>query len=459
MLNKSNIRDYQLSLIKEIKARDKVLLAVDMGLGKTISCLTAIEESPAIKKVLIVAPKTVAETTWPDEFANWEHLKDLTYTVIKGTEKQRLKCLLNDTQFYIIGRDNMAWLYNSCNIDFDMLIWDESSSLKGAKVKTPTGNLSRFGALMKMTEKIKKVALLTGTPTPNGLEDIFGQILVIDRGEALGKSKNKFMEEYFIDRSHDSTYKIWEPRKSSYNEVMGKVEPLIIKMKSEDYITLPEFMPLNIYVEMDKKETELYHKLKEHFILNNDAGQAEIVAANKAVLTNKLLQCATGSVYRQDGTYRTFHTLKVDALKDLIEENPNETFLIFYNYKHERDQLEKTFKDILFLKDGDKLEGWVQQKIKKWNEGKIKLLACHPASAGHGLNLQHGGSIMVWVSLPWSLELYQQANKRLHRSGQLKNVRCYHILTKKTMDEHILKVLQAKDARQDLIFKLMRDLK
>lgn len=452
MLNKSNIREYQLNLIKEIKARDKVLLAVDMGLGKTISCLTAVEESPEIKKVLIVAPLRVAHSTWPDEFASWEHLNTLTYTVIKGNEKQRLKTLKEDTQFYIINRENMPWLYANCSINFDMLIWDESSSLKSAKLKTPKGELSRFGALMKMTETIKKVVLLTGTPAPNGLQDIFGQILIVDRGATFGKSKNKFLEEYFIDRSHDSTYKIWEPRKSSYKEVMGKIEHLIIKMKSEDYITLPDFLPLNIFVKMDEEQTKLYHKLKEHFILKDANGQEEIIATNKAVLTNKLLQICTGSVYREDGTYRTFHTLKLEALKELIEdeENEHENFLIFYNYQHEKEQLEKMFKDIKFLSDDN---------LKKWNDKKIKLLACHPASAGHGLNLQHGGSIMVWLSLPWSLELYQQANKRLHRSGQSKAVRCFHILTKNTVDEYILKVLQAKDARQDLIFKLMRGIK
>ena len=249
--------------------------------------------------------------------------------------------------------------------------------------------------------------------------------------------------------SHDSTYKIWEPRKNSYNEVMGKIEHLIIKMKSEDYITLPDFLPLNIFVKMDEEQTKLYHKLKEHFILKDANGQEEIIATNKAVLTNKLLQICTGSVYREDGTYRTFHTLKLEALKELIEdeENEHENFLIFYNYQHEKEQLEKMFKDVKFLSDDN---------LKKWNDKKIKLLACHPASAGHGLNLQHGGSIMVWLSLPWSLELYQQANKRLHRSGLSKAVRCFHILTKNTVDEYILKVLQAKDARQDLIFKLMR---
>lgn len=446
MLTKKDLRPYQINLVKKIKYMDRVLLAVDMGLGKTISCLTAIQEMPEIKKVLIVAPLRVAHTTWPEEFTGWEHLEKETFTVIKGTEKQRLKCLENDTRFYILNRENIPWLYANNSIKFDMLIWDESSSLKSAKLKTPKGSLSRFGALMEMTKSIDRVILLTGTPTPNGLQDIFGQILIIDKGATLGKSKNKFLENYFIDRSRDSTYKIWEARKTSYEEVMSKVENLIIKMKSEDYITLPDFLPINVIVNMEQKERLIYERLKEHFILKED----DIIAVNKAVLINKLLQCATGSVYKEDGTYRTYHTLKLEALKELIEENEHENFLVFYNYKHEKEQLEKMFKNVVFLK-GDK-------ELKDWNNKKIKLLACHPASAGHGLNLQHGGSIMVWLSLPWSLELYQQANKRLHRSGQSSNVRCFHILTKNTVDEYILKVLQAKDAKQELIFKLMKEL-
>lgn len=445
MRDKSDLRSYQLSLIKEIKDRSRVLLAVDMGLGKTISCLTSIEESPDLKKILIVGPKNVAQATWPDEFKEWEHTKDITFTLIKGTEKQRLKCLNEDTRCYIVNKELMPWLFLNSKINFDMIIWDESSSLKSAKLKTAKGEMTRYSALLKMSEKVKKLVLLTGTPTPNGLEDIFGQIRVLDEN-ALGKSKYKFLEKYFINKSRDPNYPIWVARGGSYNIVMEKVNHLVIKMKSDDYITLPDFLPINKYVEMDEKTKELYNRLENHFLLKDE----EIVASNPAVLINKLLQLNTGSVYKEDGSYKTFHTLKIDALKEIIEddENINENFLVFYNYQHEKEQLEKHFKDIVFLKGKD--------DIANWNDGKIKIFACHPASAGHGLNLQKGGNIIIWTSMPWSLELYQQANKRLHRSGQQNAVRCFHIITKNTVDEYVLKVLQNKDATQEMIFKLIK---
>lgn len=450
MFKKENLREYQISLINEIKAKDRLLLAVDMGLGKTVSCLTAIEEMPEIKKILVVGPKNVAQVTWPQEFKEWEHLENQSFTVIKGTEKQRLKALANDTRFYIVNREMIPWLYKNNSINFDMLIWDESSSLKSAKLKTDKGELSRYGALLKMVENIKKVILLTGTPTPNGLEDIFGQIRVLSE-EPLGKSKYKFLQEYFIDISR-ADFPIWKPRANSYNEVMGKVEHLVVKMKSEDYLKLPDFISINKTVIMDEEAQELYNKLSNHFVLKEE-NNIDIVATNPAILINKLLQLNTGSVYREDKTYRTFHTLKLEALKEIVEddENQNENFLIFYNFQHEKEQLQNTFKDVVIL-DGEKT-------IKDWNDGKIKFLACHPASAGHGLNLQKGGSIMIWLSLPWSLELYQQANKRLHRSGQKQAVRCFHIITKNTVDEYVLKVLQMKDATQNQIFKLIREIK
>ena len=269
--------------------------------------------------------------------------------------------------------------------------------------------------------------------------------------EPLGKSKYKFLQEYFIDISR-ADFPIWKPRANSYNEVMGKVEHLVVKMKSEDYLKLPDFISINKTVIMDNEAQELYNKLSNHFVLKEE-NNIDIVATNPAILLNKLLQLNTGSVYREDKTYRTFHTLKLEALKEIVEddENQNENFLIFYNFQHEKEQLQNTFKDVVIL-DGEKT-------IKDWNDGKIKFLACHPASAGHGLNLQKGGSIMIWLSLPWSLELYQQANKRLHRSGQKKAVRCFHIITKNTVDEYVLKVLQMKDATQNQIFKLIKEIK
>lgn len=451
MFKRTDLRDYQERLVNEIKQNKKLLLAVDMGLGKTISTLTAIEEMPGeISKVLIVGPKRVATTTWPDEFKNWEHLNDCTFQVINGDENKRLKQLDNNVKYYIINREMIPWLEKQRK-QFDMIVWDESSSLKAAKMKTPKGALSRFGALFKMSQSVKRVLLLTGTPTPNGVEDIFGQIAILDKGERLGTSKNKFMNEYFNDVSRDPNYSIWKPKHGSYGKIMEKVEDLILKMKSDDYIKLPDFIPIDYKIKLDNKLIKMYDEFANKAILefSNDDG---VIAQNPAVLIQKLLQFASGSVYKEDGTYEIIHEEKMKALREIVndDENKDENFLIFYNFQHEKDGLRREFgKDVTFLDKEGKL-------IKDWNEGKIKMLACHPASAGHGLNLQHGGSVMVWTTLTWSLELYQQANKRLHRSGQSKPVRCIRLLCSDTVDNIVLQALESKDKLQELVFKLMR---
>lgn len=455
MFTKENLRKYQLDLVNAIKKQDKLLLAVDMGLGKTISVLTAIEEMPEVKKILIVAPLRVAKFTWPDELKNWEHLKDITYTTIIGTPKQREKAINEDVRVYIINRENLNWLYENANINFDMVVMDESSSLKAAKMKTKTGTLTRYAALLKLSENSKKIVFLTGTPTSNGLQDLFGQIYPLDQN-VLGKSKNKFLQEYFLNVSRDPNYAIWQAKRGSFEVVMEKIKDLVIKMKTEDFLQLPDFLQIDKVIELDKKELDLYNKLSNDFILNIN-NDNEIVAENKAVLIGKLLQFATGCVYVDDlenapivnkRTYNIFHTKKYDALEDLIEENDTDNFLIFYNYQHELAELQSRFKDVRLLK--------TEQDLKDWNDGKIKIFACHPASAGHGLNLQHGGSLMVWLSLPWSLELYQQANKRLHRSGQKNTVRCFHLIVKDTVEQYVVKILNNKNATQDEIFKLIR---
>lgn len=430
------LREYQRYLVNKIKEKNRVLLAVDMGLGKTASCLFAVKELTDINKILIVAPLRVAQTTWPDEIEDWPEFKELTYTVIKGkTPAQRLKCLEKNTKIYIINKENINWLLENAKINFDMIIWDESSSLKNAKKKTPTGNLTRWGACLEFSKKAKRVVLLSGTPTPNGLMDLYGQIGILDFGERLGK-KTHFIEEYFNNISRFN-YPIYVARNGSYEKVMEKVHDLMVKMKSSDYITLPDFMPIEEKITIDLTE---YKELQKTMVLG------DVIAANKAVLINKLLQLSSGCVYNEDGSYKIYHEEKISKLKELVEEN-DENILLFYNFKHEKEQLQKHFKDIVFLKD--------EKQLKDWNDGKIKLLACHPQSAGHGLNLQHGGSVMVWLSLPWSLELYQQANKRLHRSGQQKPVRCYHFICKNTVDEYVYKVLNEKDATQEKILNLV----
>lgn len=454
MLKRTDLREYQERLVNEIKSNKELLLAVDMGLGKTISTLTAIEEMPSddIKKVLIVGPKRVANTTWPDEFANWEHLNSCTFQVITGDEKKRLKQLDNDVKYYIINREMIPWLHKQ-NKQFDMIVWDESSSLKAAKMKTPKGELSRFGALFEMSRKAKRLLLLTGTPTPNGVEDIFGQIAILDAGKRLGTSKYKFMTEYFNNISRDPNYAIWKPRPNSYNTIMNKVGDLILKMKSDDYIKLPDYIVVDHKIKLDKKLMDMYDKFQLDSVLNFNKDVADgVIADNPAVLIQKLLQFSAGSIYKEDGTYEIIHNEKMLALRDIIEsdENQGENFLIFYNFQHEKDALKREFgNDVTFLDKEGKL-------IKDWNEGKIKMLACHPASAGHGLNLQHGGSIMVWTTLPWSLELYQQANKRLHRSGQSKAVRCIRLLCHNTVDDNVAMSLVNKDKMQEFVFKLMR---
>lgn len=452
MRDKEEIRDYQLKLIEAIKTTDRILLAVDMGLGKTISCLTAIEESnDDFKKVLIVGPKRVAQETWPDEFNEWKHTNELKYTVIKGTPVQRLKCLEQDTRIYITNRENIVWLFNNSKIKFDTIIWDESSSLKGGSFTTKKGEMSRFAAACQFSARVKRFIALTGTPTPNGIIDIWGQIKAIDPenkkyNESLGSSKNKFCNKYFKDMSRDNNYQMWKPLDDSYIKIMNIINDSVIKMKSDDYIKLPDFIPINVNISLDQKELEVYNHLKDNLMTEN----RDIIAKNPAILINKLLQMTSGCIYKKDGTYNVYHTKKIEALKEIIDENPDENILLLYNYKHEKEQLKKYFKDIVFLKKAEDTTLWK-------NKG-IKLFACHPASAGHGLNLQTGGSVMVWMSLFWSLELYQQSNKRLHRSGQINNVRCYHLLAKGTADEKVLTALKNKDITQEEIIKLIRSI-
>lgn len=447
MRNKNDLRDYQKQMVKVIKEKDKVLLTVGMGFGKTATCLTAIEEMPEIKRILIVGPLLVAKLGWSDEIKEWEHLKDLDYAFIGGTSPQkRLDCLEKNenTRIHIINRENIVWLFENKLYDYDMVIWDESSSLKAAKKKTATGNLSRFGALLSFSLKAKKVVLLTGTPAPNGLQDLFGQVFILDQN-ILGKSKYNFLNTYFKDISRSNNFQIWQPLPNSFDTVMKKIEPYVLKLNDETILNLPEKIDIIKYVTMDGKIRKIYDDLKNNLVLEEG-----VVAQSPNILINKLLQLTTGNIYLEDGSYKNFHNLKLDVLEEIIDES-SENILLFYNYKHEREELAKRFKDVVFLDKDETL-------IRKWNNGEIKVLAIHPASAGHGLNLQYGGNVSVWLSLPWSLELYQQANKRIHRSGQKNTVRNIHLIIKNTVDEYVYKVLQDKDVTQEKIFNNILDI-
>lgn len=431
-----DLRPYQLDLANVIKEKKKVLLAVDMGLGKTISTLKAIYDIKP-KKVLIIAPLKVANLTWPNEIEDWDFTKDMSYSVVTGTEKNRLKQLAKNSQIDIINKESVVWLYEQ-KVDYDMIIVDESTCLKSAKTRTKTKSLTRYKAVELLCLNATYITLLTGTPAPNGIQDLYGQIKVLDNGQALGKSKTQFLMNYFNNISRSPTFPIWSIKKGAYEIIIDKLQHLMVKMKSEDYLELPDFVPIIKEYVMDDKLNKMYNNFKTDYIFE------DIVASNSAILTNKLLQLSNGSIYLPDKTYKTFHTIKIDALQGLIDENPDENILVFYNYVFEKELLAKNIEGIEFFNDNT---------FEKWNNKEIKIYACNPASIGYGLNFQDGGNIMVWLSLPWSLELYEQSNKRLHRSGQDKPVIAYHLLLKDTVDSKVYEALKLKRKVQDYIFE------
>ena len=416
---------------------------LDMGCGKSIITLTALWQlaldSFDIGKVLVIAPKRVAENTWPKELKKWDHLNGLTYSLVLGTQSQREEALQKKAAIYIINRENVAWLVENYKWDFDTLVIDELSSFKSNKAQ-------RFKALKKVRPKVQRVIGLTGTPAPNSLLDLWPQMYLLDMGERLGRFIGSYRERFFKpDKRNKEIIYSYKPRDGAEESIYSLINDICISMKAVDFLDMPDKICNRVEVSMDKKEKELYEKFKREMIITLKGD--EIDAINAAGLSNKLLQMANGAVYGENKKVVSIHDKKLDALEDLIEAANGKPLLVAYWYKHDLARISKRF-DVRTIQTSD--------DIDDWNAGKVPVALIHPASAGHGLNLQDGGSTIIWFGLTWSLELYQQLNARLWRQGQKNTVIIQHIITSGTHDEDVMRALESKDTRQSALIEAVK---
>lgn len=439
--NPHNYQAYSTDFIINHKAAG---LFLEQGLGKTVITLTAIwillYDYFDATKVLVIAPLRVARDTWSRECEKWEHLRGLTISKVVGSERERKMALYQKADIYVINRENVEWLIKNKEWDFDTVIIDELSSFKSPSSK-------RFRALKKVRHKIKRIVGLTGTPAPNGLLDIWSQIYLLDGGERLGRTYSGYRSRYFHPQKYvnggiPTDYQINE---DAEEKIYEKISDICISMKALEYLKMPECIFNKVPIELDEKEMKLYRQLERDLLLPLD--DSEVDAVNAAVLSNKLLQMAGGAVYDEFGDVKTIHDKKLDALEDLIEAANGKPVLVYYGFKHERDRIKNRF---------DVGEINTSEDIAKWNRGEMQIALCHPASTGHGLNLQDGGCTIIWFSMTWSLELYQQANARLWRQGQKQTVVIHHIIAKNTIDERVMIALENKDTSQAALIEAVR---
>jgi SNF2 family DNA or RNA helicase len=440
---------YQLHCVEHIIEHKYCSLFVDMGLGKTSATLTAIDQliydMYEIKKVLVIAPKRVAEDTWTTESQKWDHLKHLRLSLVLGSERKRKEALKADADIYVINRENVAWLvgFYGTAFPFDMLVIDELSSFKSAKSV-------RFKALRRTRPLIKRVVGLTGTPIPNGLIDLWPQLYLLDMGERLGKTISGYRDTYFIPgKSNGHVVFDYKLKKESEQEIYRKIGDICISMKAKDYLTLPERLDQTITIHLPNQIKEQYDEFEKKQILAL-ADLKDITAVNAAALTNKLLQFSNGAVYDANHDYVEIHAEKLEALAEDVEAANGNPFLLFYSFRHDADRILKHLKYLkphLLDKTSD---------IAKWNRKEIPFLLAHPASAGHGLNMQAGGHRIGWFGLTWSLELYLQAIARLDRQGQTEAVINRRYITAGTMDEDVLKAIENKAGGQDALMHAVK---
>ena len=442
--------EYQVYAAEYIKSHEVSAVLLECGLGKTAITLTAIDglmfDSFDIRKVLVIAPVRVAKMSWPDEIEKWDHLHGLRYSVAAGTEAERIKALKEPADIYLINRENVQWLVEKSGIpfDFDMVVVDELSSFKNHQAK-------RFKALMKVRPKVKRIVGLTGTPSSNGLMDLFAEYKLLDMGERLGRFIGQYRSAYFRpDKANGPVVYSYKLLPGAEDAIYARISDITISMKSADHLKMPELVNSRYMVHLDKNELLKYAKMREELILKLPKG--EVTAANAAALSGKLVQMANGAVYSDDGDHERIHDRKLDALEDIIEAANGKPVLVAYWYRHD---LERIVERLAELKvDSCRLDK--EQSIRRWNEGNVPVGLIHPASAGHGLNLQSGGSILVWFGLTWSLELYQQTVARLWRQGQENTVSVIHIIAAKTIDERIMDALEAKDNTQKALIEAVK---
>lgn len=437
--------EYQEYATNFILSHPIAAILLEMGLGKSVITLTAIFDltldSFLIRKVLVIAPLRVARDTWPAEIEKWDHLNGLTYSVAIGSEAQRKAALLQRAQVYLINRENVDWLINDSGIpfDYDMVVIDELSSFKSHTAK-------RFRALRKVRPNVKRIVGLTGTPSSNGLMDLWAEIGILDMGQRLGRYISHFRNAYFVpDKRNQQIIFTYKPKPGAEEAIYRLISDITISMKNTDYLKLPDLVINEIPVLLSEDERQQYEIMRSEMVLSIKG--KEIDAVNAAALSNKLLQMANGAVYVGNGGVIRIHDRKLDALEDIIEAANGKPVLIAYWYKHDLERIMERFPAIQL----DNAES-----IKRWNDGEIPVAVIHPASAGHGLNLQAGGSCLVWFGLTWSLELYQQTNARLWRQGQMDTVIIHHIVAKDTIDEQVMKTLKRKDKTQTALIDAVK---
>lgn len=398
-----------------------------------------------VRKVLIIGPLRVARDTWPSEIEKWEHLRHLRYSVAVGSAEERVTALQADADIYIINRENVDWLVSNRIFDFDMIVIDELSSFKNHQSK-------RFKALMKVRPKVKRIVGLTGTPASNGLMDLFAEFRLLDMGERLGRFIGQYRNEYFKpDKQNGYIVYSYKPLPDAEERIYEKISDITVSMKAVDHLKMPKLISNEYSVKMSESEKEKYKELKEELIL--EVQDTEITVANAAALSNKLCQMSNGAIYDDDGEIIPIHNRKLDALEDIIESANGKPVLVAYWFKHDRTRIAERLHKLGIVYQEIKSA----ESIKKWNSGKLQAALIHPASAGHGLNLQSGGNFLVWFGLTWSLELYQQTNARLWRQGQQsETVVIQHIVTKGTVDEKILKALKEKDETQTALMTAVK---
>ena len=442
---------YQTFAIEFIKNNPIAAILLDMGMGKTSIVLTALNylmfESFEVQKVLIIAPLRVARNTWSDEIRKWDHLNGLRYSIAVGTAAERRKALMADADIYIINRENVPWLVEESGLtfDYDCVIVDELSSFKNWQAK-------RFKALMKVRPKIRRIVGLTGTPSSNGLMDLFAEFKVLDMGQRLGRFISQYRLNYFKpDRMNGPIVYTYKLLPGAEERIYDRISDITISMKAADYLDMPELISTEYKVYLDDDERAKYEEMKDELVLQLPDG--EITAANAASLSGKLCQLANGAIYDDDGSVNEFHERKLDALEDLIEAANGKPIMVAYWFKHDLSRITERLKHLKV--NFEKLDS--DKSIENWNAGDLQVGLIHPASAGHGLNLQSGGNVIVWFGITWSLELYQQTIARLWRQGQTSGtVTVIHIVTDGTVDERILKALAAKDNTQKALIDAVK---
>ncbi|MEH7462760.1 DEAD/DEAH box helicase [Bacillus thuringiensis] len=442
---------YQAYATKRIIDTPFIALLLEMGLGKTVSTLTAIDlllnDYFEASRVLVIAPLRVAEDTWSREVAKWEHLQHLRVSKILGSADKRRKALKEDADIYVINRENVEWLVSELGMkwDFDTVVIDELSSFKNPQSK-------RFKALKRIRPRMKRVIGLTGTPAPNSLMDLWSQIYLLDQGERLGKTLTDFRDRYFVPGKREGhiVYK-WNQKKESEDRIYEVIEDIAVSMKSEDWLDLPPRIDRTTSIKLSEKSQKLYDNLERDLLL--PFMDADVVATTAAVLSNKLLQMASGAVYDEERGVKGIHEGKLDALEDIIEATQGKPVMVFYNFKHSLERIQKRFPNARMLRKGK--DG--NEDIADWNNDKIPLLLLHPKSAGHGLNLQESScQTVVWFDQTWSMEEYQQANARVHRQGQTRSVVIQHLVAEGTIDEEVLKALDRKATSQEELMQAVK---